>query len=45
MNPAHIFFGILLLALIPFLAGAFILAMLAILDDEILPRIEEDEED
>jgi hypothetical protein len=45
MNPAHIFLGILLLALFPFLAGAFLFSIFALLDSETLPKIEEDETD
>jgi len=45
MNPAHILLLIFLFALIPFLAGAFILAIFSILDDQIFPKLEEDEED
>ena len=44
MSPAHILLWIFLLATLPFLAGAFILAIFSMLDDEIFPKIEEDEE-
>jgi hypothetical protein len=45
MNPAHLFLFLVLIAIIPFFAGAFLLAILSILDDEVLPQLEDDEED
>lgn len=45
MNPAHILLFIFLIAVVPFLAGAFILAIFSILDDQIFPKLEDDEED
>jgi hypothetical protein len=35
MSPAQILFFIFLFALIPFLAGAFLLAILAVFDEQI----------
>lgn len=45
MNPAHIFLFLALVIIIPFLAGAFILAILAILDNQIFPEEVDDEKD
>lgn len=45
MNPALIILWILFFISIPLFAGAFLLGMLSFFDDEILPQLEDDEED
>ena len=44
-NPALILLALVLFAIIPFLFGAIILAILSIFDFEFEPEIEPDEED
>jgi hypothetical protein len=45
MNPAHILLFLFLIAIIPFFAGAFLLAILSMFDSENLNLEDDNEED